>query len=302
MWGMGATNSAGGRELGDLLKAHRVAAGLTLIQLSERVGQSPPTLNRLELGKRGATSEIEVVHFLAACGASYQDVQRVTAFCREVNTDRGHWLCPSGQWMSDSMRSLIFHEASATRIANYQPEVIPGLLQTEPYIQALFTRKDLTDDFRAARVEARLQRQKILFRNRPARFTFFIHERALRLEVGDYRVMAEQLLAMLFFADRWNIGIRIVPSAARHESLFGGSFLYFGYERHRPLVFLDGAVTGVFLEDPEYVELHRSLIRQIAGVALDAEESRVLIATLADEYDRSEGKWDDAWRVAQEQL
>ncbi|WP_436493497.1 helix-turn-helix domain-containing protein [Actinokineospora sp. HUAS TT18] len=294
--------SAGGRELGDLLRTHREAAGLTLIELGERVGQSAPVLNRLELGLRAATSETEVVHYLASCGAPYQDVHELTEFFKDLRAKRGHWLCPSGHWMPDSLRSLIFHETNANRVVSYQPEVIPGLLQTEPYIQALFARKEADPVARQAWVEARMERQRILSRAKPAMFTFFIHERALRLEVGDYRVMAEQMLAMLFLADQQNIGIRIVPAMARETALFGGSFLYFGFARYRPLIYLDGAVTGVFLEDRGYVDRHRSLIRQIANVALSAGQSRELIATLADEYDRSEGTWDDHWQVAKEQL
>jgi hypothetical protein len=61
-------------------------------------------------------------------------------------------------------------------------------------------------------------------------------------------------------------------------------------------------VTGVFLEDPEYVTAFHTLLPKIAKVALDAGESRMLLADLASEYDRAEGTFDDTWRVAQEQL
>jgi transcriptional regulator with XRE-family HTH domain len=302
VWGMGARNRASVRELGDLLREHREAAGLTLRDLAPKLGRSIAHLHRIETGVRGTTSETEVVHYLATCGARYQDVEALITFCREASDDRGYWLAPHGQWMSDSLRSLIFHETTATRSVSYEPEVIPGLLQTEPYIQALFACVDIPDEQRSARVRARMERQRILFRNNPAKFTFFVHERALRLEVGDYRIMAEQLLAMLFFADQSNIAIRVVPAAARHTAVFGGSFRLFGYPRFGSLVYLDCQVAGLFLEDPRHVEGYRSFIRQIAKVALSTGESRMLVAALADEYDRAEGGWDDARQVAEEQL
>lgn len=299
---MGSRNRASARELGSRLQAYRDNAGLTLRDLAEKVGRSPRTFEPVGNGVPGAASESEVVYYLASCGASYEDVERLLQFCRDANDDRGYWLCPSGEWMSDSLRSLVFHESSANQAVNYQPEVIPGLLQTEPYIQALLSRENISTERRQARVQDRLQRQRILWRNRPAEFTFVINERALRLEVGDYRVMAEQLLAMLFFSDQRNITIRLVPSVARHHALFGGSFVYLGHERFSPLVYIEGALGGFFVEDAGYVAGYRSLLTDIAKVALDAEQSRLLIADLADQYDRAEGTWDDAWQVAQKQL
>ncbi|MBC6446464.1 helix-turn-helix domain-containing protein [Actinokineospora xionganensis] len=290
------------RELGDLLREHREAAGLTLRDLAPKLGRSIAHLHRIETGYRGTTSETEVVHYLATCGARYQDVEALITFCREAGDDRGYWLAPHGQWMSDSLRSLIFHETTATRSISYEPEVIPGLLQTEPYVRALLARQDFTDERRAALLQARMERQRILFRNNPTQFTFFVHERALRLEVGDYRTMAEQLLAMLFFADQRNIQIRILPSSARDTAVFGGAFRLLGYPKFAPLVYLDCHIAGLFLEDARQVADFQSLMRQIAKVALDAGQSRGLVATLADEYDRAEGGWDDARRVAQEQL
>lgn len=299
---MGARNRAGARELGDLLRGYREAAGLTLRELGPKLGYSAACLHRLETGFRGTTTETEVVHYMAACGAHYEDVQRLIKACKDTNDDRGYWLCPLGQWIPDSLRSLIFHESQASHSVSYEPESIPGLLQTEPYARALFMGAGLPAERLESQVQARMERQRILFRNKPAKFTFFIHERALRMEVGDYRIMAEQLLAMVFFADQMNISIRVVPATARDRALFGGAFRLLGFAKYPTLAYMDGPVGGLFLEDAEYVAGYRSLNRRLATLALDAGESRSLLATLADEYDRSEGCWDDTWRVAKEQL
>ncbi|WP_082859576.1 helix-turn-helix transcriptional regulator [Alloactinosynnema sp. L-07] len=299
---MRAKSRAGGRELGALLRRHREKAGLTLDMLSARIGKSTTFLHRLEVGERSATSETEVVHYMVACGSTYQAVDELVRLSKETIHDRGYRLCSSGQFMSDSLRSLVFHEANATRLVNYEPEVIPGLLQTQPYIEALLSREDIPVDRRQERVKDRLERQQILIRNRQAKFTFVIHERALRLEVGDYRIMTDQLYAMMFFADQWNISIRVMPASARHRALFGGSFLYLDHDKYSPMVYLDAALGGFIVEDRDYVEAQRSLLRQIVKVSLNEEESRMFITTLADEYDRAEGYWDDPWQVAQEQL
>ncbi|WP_436493097.1 helix-turn-helix domain-containing protein [Actinokineospora sp. HUAS TT18] len=298
---MGERHRAVARELGMMLREQRNAAGLTLVQLSARVGHPVPTLFRMETGERGNTSEVDVVHYLAACGAGRREVRRLTDFFREVRDQRGYWICPNSQWISDSLRSLILHEATADRFASYDPEVIPGLLQTEPYIRSLFADFDLPDDEMDALVDIRVERQRIMFRQNPARFTFFIHERVLRMALGDCQIMTEQLRMLLMFGEHRHIGIRVVPSAARGKVLFGGTFKYLGYRRHKPLVCLDATMGTLFLEDPKYVDPFRALLPNIANVALPVGESRALIAKLADEYDRAEGNWDDERRVAQEQ-
>jgi transcriptional regulator with XRE-family HTH domain len=296
---MRARNRASARELGDLLRDYREAAGLTLRQLGDKLGRCTASVHRLESGTR-EVSETEVVHYMAMCGAEYSDLLRLVDAWREAADDRGYWLCPHDQWKGDSLRSLIFHETKANHSMSYEPESIPGLLQTEPYMRALFASQGLSGKRQDVQVQARKDRQRVLFRNNPAKFAFFVQERALRLEVGDYRIMTEQLLAMMFFADQPQISIRVVPTAARDRALFGGPFRLFGFEKFHTMAYLDAPVGGLFLEDDGYVAAFRSLNQQLASLALDAGESRLLLAKLADEYDRSEGSWDGTQQVAHE--
>ncbi|GGS32074.1 hypothetical protein GCM10010171_27520 [Actinokineospora fastidiosa] len=50
----------------------------------------------------------------------------------------GYWVQANGESMPDELRALILLETTATQIDSYQPHLIPGLAQTEPYIRALF--------------------------------------------------------------------------------------------------------------------------------------------------------------------
>jgi len=284
------------------MRSYRKQARLTLRDLSPLVDRSITHLHRLETGERAVTSELEFVLYLSKCGVSCKEVEELVQICRDANDGRGYWLCSKDDWMAESLRTLIFHESAADRVVNYESDLIPGLLQIESYIHALFRDEDLSDDVRQVRVQARLRRQKILFGAKPGKFTFIINERALRLEVGDYRTMTEQLLAMLFLTDQPNISIRILPATARHRALFGGPFSFLDYDEFKPLVYVQGPLDGFIIEDEAKVEKHRDLLRRVVKVALDEGESRVLIAKLADEYDRTEGHWDDSRRVAKEQL
>ncbi|CRK60837.1 hypothetical protein [Alloactinosynnema sp. L-07] len=71
-----------------------------------------------------------------------------------------------------NLRSLVFHEATANRSVAHEPEVIPGLLQTEPYFRALFADFGMSSEEMDAFAAVRMERQLVMFRNNPAKFTF----------------------------------------------------------------------------------------------------------------------------------
>ncbi|WP_396122756.1 Scr1 family TA system antitoxin-like transcriptional regulator [Actinokineospora sp. UTMC 2448] len=45
----------------------------------------------------------------------------------------GYWVQANAESMPDELRALILLETTATQIDSYQPHLIPGLAQTEPY-------------------------------------------------------------------------------------------------------------------------------------------------------------------------
>jgi hypothetical protein len=155
---------------------------------------------------------------------------------------------------------------------------------------------------RAAAARIRLRRQRILHDEfRPPQCTFYVHEQALRLPVGGDRVMNEQMLQLVLLADRPNIVIRVVPISAGARAALGGPFMLFQYDLHQPLVYQENGVSGLFVEDLEYVQRCQGQLSRISWVAMDAEESRVLLATMASKYDRLDGDHDPD-DLAEEQL
>ncbi|HET9137889.1 DUF5753 domain-containing protein, partial [Actinophytocola sp.] len=188
--------------------------------------------------------------------------------------------------MSERLRSLVFHESSATAKVNYAPLVIPGLLQTEAYASALIT-ADIGQFNAPPAVDVRMRRQRILRDPRsPLDGTFYIHEQVLHLPVGGNRVMNEQLLQLVLLAEQPNISIRVVPTALGARSHFGRAFLVLHYRQHRPLGYQESGVLAMFIEDAELVQRFEWKLSRIAAVALGPEQSRELIANAADRYDR----------------
>ncbi|MGH3898701.1 MAG: DUF5753 domain-containing protein [Pseudonocardiaceae bacterium] len=169
-------------------------------------------------------------------------------------------------------------------IDDFQATVVPGLLQTTDYARALIREMGTTPPEEIEdRVAARLGRQGLFGRERPARFTFFIHEFVLRLPVGGSAVMLEQLQHLLRKATRPYLTLRVVPAALGGHAAAAGSFTLLEFAEFRPVAYLESETASLFLEKPEEIAAYRRILALLAETALDEGESTELIATLASE-------------------
>jgi hypothetical protein len=290
--------SAAYRELGGMLRRIREKAGLTGDALARKLGWSPAVVSRMEHGRRPSTTT-DVIQYTVMCGARQEEVQPIVEFTRVAEHQRGYYL--SDEHFGGALQSLIFHESSAEYSLSYEPQVINGLVQTPGYSGALVTAINPNRSAVAVAdvVRIRMERQRILSLASPARFTFFVHEHALRLRVGSDQVMHEQLLHLVLISAMDHVTLRIVPSVAGERSAVGGAFRLMEFKDHRPVVYLDHLEGGgLVLDDPAYVRRYRELVPMLADVALDEGQSREFVAALADEFDRGSHRVD----VAEEQL
>ncbi len=300
---MGRNNAAACyRELGAELKRRREVAGLTGDQIGREVGWHRSKVSRVELG-HSEISVVDVIHYLGACKIFAAEAKDLLDLCRDAERHLGYWLSPHGEWLEDTLGSLIYHEATAVRSISYEPLLVPGLLQTPAYARARIAGGALRGDAIDAAVKERMDRQQVLRRPYPAQFTFFVHEQALRLKVGSMAIMHEQLLQLVLTAALDHVKLRVLPAGAGELSVFGGSFRLFEYRDHMPLVYLDNVASGLFLEDRGYVDDYRRILPVLASVALDAGQSRSFAAELADEYDRGSRRRDAGiYELEEEQL
>jgi transcriptional regulator with XRE-family HTH domain len=284
---MGRSNaSACYRELGAELRKRREAAGLIGDDIVRVTGWHRSKVSRVELGQ-AEISVVDAIHYLAACKVFATEARDLLDLCRDAERKLGYWIDAHGEWLEDSFSSLIYHEATADRSIGYEPMVIPGLLQTRGYARAWMERvPGISKEAVDAAARTRGERQQILQRPRPARFIFFVHEQALRLQVGSPKIMHEQLLKLVLMAALPNVTLRVLPAAAGERGLFGGSFQLYEFREHNPLVYFSTAWNGVFLEDREFVADYRRLLHGMASVALHEGESRAFTAALADALDR----------------
>jgi hypothetical protein len=136
-----------------------------------------------------------------------------------------------------------------------------------------------------SRVQATLaHRQTILFDRQPD-VMVVIGEAALRQQVGNRKVMSEQLehLAKLSDQHAW-LNIRILPfSAGAHAGGDSGAFsvLHFNELSELGLVHVSGASGGICLDDAPSIAAYVRTFTHLSWYALNCGDSQTKFLTLA---------------------
>lgn len=271
-----------GRGLGGELRELRKARKLPQRQVAIRLGWQPSKLSRMEAGIQGIPTA-DVASLLVIYGVTGDERKRLLGMA-ERSAESGWWEAIGG--LSDESRTLIRLEAEATSVVNWQPLLVPGLLQLPDYTQALMRSGGIPDDEAQGRVAARLGRQAILSRATPPTLHALLDEMVLRRVLGSPRVMARQLRHLIEVADRPNVTLRVLPLAVGGHTGLDGSFALFDFPRNRSVVYLDHKLAGLFLEEAPQVAHFRREADRLAGVALSPVDSVEFVARVATEHER----------------
>jgi hypothetical protein len=253
------------RDLGDELR--RLRESCTSFNgrgMAVQLGWDPSKISDIELGKARA-SDVDVVQYLATCG---KDIDFIDAFRKRYYNAFDLYFAQ----MSDNVGTLAMTEAMATKIFSYDVLIVHGLMQTEDYARQLFVDSHIEapDDI-ARLVQARMDRQTIMRRPNRPECVFFVHELALRLQLGDARIREDQYLRLLFNTHI----LRVVP-----ESIcsFRSPVTLYEFGKAAPVVYSETETAQVWAQDSVAVARTRRLFDRLDAVALDAEQSKRKLA------------------------
>ncbi|SDN74347.1 helix-turn-helix domain-containing protein [Lentzea jiangxiensis] len=258
-------STAYSRDLGDELRRLReTCTNLKGHEVAARLGWDPSKVSTIERGK-ARPSEIDLVQFLTMCG---KDLDFFEDFKRRYRNAFEEYIVQ----VPDNVRTLAMAESTAQTMLNYDTLTVPGLLQTELYAEALFRAAGIAVEERIpALVRSRMERQAVLRRHDRPDCLFYIHELALRQQVGDAQVMEDQYLQLLFNAHI----VRVVPENMIVNS--AGVRLW-EYEKAMPIAYTETDLTQVFVQDRGAIARTRLIFNRLAEVALDEEQSRRKLA------------------------
>lgn len=269
------------RQLGRHLRDLRNRARMTTRMAAQQLEWSEAKIWRIETGQTSLRS-LDVEAMCKIYGAPTDVVAPLTALARETKA-RGWWTS-FGDVIPEGFEVYIGLEEAATRLSNYENELVPGLLQTDDYTRALLTaaRPTMSAEEIERRVQLRAARQEQLTRTfAPLRLDVVISESLLSRRIADDRVHIGQLNRLLEFGELANVRIRLVPAdSGYHEGLDSGRFvlLEFGSETDAadepapepPVVYVESFTGPVYLDKEHEVERYRTAFRNIALGALDA--------------------------------
>ncbi|WP_343239334.1 helix-turn-helix transcriptional regulator [Streptomyces sp. SID7909] len=259
---------------GKELRYHREAAGLTLEKLVEGSYYGIGLLSAIEHGGRGMPMDL----------AAHVDRQLGTDFfvrrCEDVQEARrrGH---------AEYFARVLEAEKQALTIEQWSPTVIPGLLQTEAYIRALFRGERLQElpEETDEKVKARLARAQIFEDNQlTPEYWVILPEALLWNAIVPPEQMAEQLDHIAALIKRGRIFVQIIPWNAGSHPLMQSNIMVLDFADAPPLVYMEGQHHGQTVDDPGLVKQYRRSYDLLRAVASPLEASLAMIEAAAEEY------------------
>lgn len=277
------------RRLARHLRRAREETSRSLTEAAKLAGWSGAKLGRLESAETRRIKSGDLDKLAELYGVDAGMLSEWHALAAQAK-ERGWWAKykKSGVFTDD----LPDFEAEASAIRTYEPQVIPGLLQTPDYAEALLRGGQAhEDDAIAARVDARMQRQQILHRHEPPTFWAIIDEAALRRVVGSPEVMHAQFDHLARMATRSGVTIQVLPNSAGAHAANTGAILLMDYAEplDPSLAYVETYAASLFLEEPDEVAHILEVFSHASASALtgdvSAEAFRTHLATLGNTAD-----------------
>ncbi|WP_030673434.1 helix-turn-helix domain-containing protein [Streptomyces sp. NRRL B-1347] len=260
------------------LRDLRVEAELTGRELAVRCGWSPAKSSRIEHA-RTPPSDADIRAWCTACGARDQAADLVAAN-HQADQMYVHWkkLHRHGMRRAQDEVVPLYKQTRTFRV--YCSNVVPGMVQTEAYAQALLSTiaafQDTPDDS-AETAASRVERSNVLHEGRH-RFALLMEETVLRYRIGDTRTMAGQLGYLLAVMALPNVSLGIIPFTARRRVWPLEAFYLFD-DRRASVELLTAAVN---VSAPSEIAVYAKAFDQLAEVAVHGSAARTLITEAID--------------------
>ncbi|GAA4896779.1 helix-turn-helix domain-containing protein [Streptomonospora salina] len=249
------------------LKQNRELAGMTQTQLARAANMSRQVVSKYEMATRAPKSDIasKFDGHLSTGGALWQLWQ-----------DMSHAAEIPEEW-----RDFIKLERAAKEIWEYQPLLIPGLLQCETYIRWVMRRE--CDNHGAPEQSIKVRADRIRNLRPGAILRVIMDEGVLRRVAGDEHVMREQLEHVLWLAESSSVVPLVLPTQAPWRPAIAGAFRIMTLEGGRQVVHADHARGQAVIQKPNEVTEMVGVFGELCSESLSQSESIRLIERIRKE-------------------
>lgn len=283
------------RALGAALRKAREEKGLLLRELAAAIKRDPGVLSRWETGDRTPKPEqvAQLLTLLDVGGDQYDEIMTLS-----YGTDESQWVATTLPEQRQQMAAYVHWQQNATRIVAVEPLLVPGLLQTSEYIQAIMTAGGVPTGEIASRVTSRIGQREIVTRQRnPAELLVLIGEGALRQDIGGAETTLGQLAHLVEMAARPNVDLRIVPDGSGWHPGLDGAFAIIessaatlmrkGSPANSDSIVFVGTLRSILmLHEEGDVYAYKRAVDRIYGVSLPPEASVKFITELRNRMEK----------------
>ncbi|MFJ4657973.1 helix-turn-helix domain-containing protein [Nocardia sp. NPDC088792] len=288
------------RQLGRQLREMRQAVGLSLADAARLIERGAGTLQRLEKGENPRIRQLDIEALCKLYGASDEHMQQLKDIALQADrrtrpADDSYWWTRYEDLIPADFETYMSLESAAERITMYQPDTVPGIIQTADYARSLdkvFFGSDTAAELEQ-RVQVRMQRQAAITRRlSPVEVDLLIDEAALRRVAGSRKVMAAQLRRLADTPP--NVRVRVIPfSVGFPMGGHVGPFVMLefpsdpatGSAVEPTTVYVESYGTRLYYDSDVDVSRYRDAYTKIGRVALREADSKYLLRSVAKEYE-----------------
>ncbi|WP_424188930.1 helix-turn-helix domain-containing protein [Actinokineospora sp. G85] len=270
------------RQLGLALKRLRERSGLSQLAAGQHIGKDDSRISKIEDGLATPKAEdlVKLLELYGVVGDERETIEALGAVARKRQPARAYI-----DLLPDSFQRFSDLEAAAAKIRTYEVAVIPGLLQSPGYIDALFAASDdvwwASSEVRRKNMgEFRRRRQELLWQAKEKELHFVIGEGALDEVNGSTEVMREQLGHLLNLIDtKPNLTVQMLPKTVPNNPARGGGLTVFEFGISLPRIGFASVVTGpsTFYDGGEDTSNMLRALYRISKLSLTPEETRIAI-------------------------
>lgn len=266
------------------LKRLRELALLTADEVAQQLGWSASKISRVE-NARIRLKPVDVDRLLEIYGVAGGQRETLLSLVEEDGHKR--WWEAYADILAPDLLNLISFEAEASTALNYEPMVVPGLLQTEAYARRVIHMWQSITSVPPPELERRLEvrrtRQRVISSDDPLKLSVVIDEAVLRRQIDDRAVMREQLHHLAHVSELPNIRLQILPLSGRHV-ISAGPLMSLHIPEFGDVVYLENFMDGrLYVDDDTLIYQHALVFEQLSDAALTIDGSRQLIRRTIEE-------------------
>jgi transcriptional regulator with XRE-family HTH domain len=272
------------RELARRLKELREDAGLSGRALAAEFGWSQAKVSR---GERGETMlpVADIRRWLVRCAASEDEAARLLEIAEEASVEAIANRHVNRWGHAKQQRDRIERQATAQVIEIYQPEVIPGLLQTPDYMRELLLAiGSATPDTVADSIEARIARQQAVL-DAGVMLDIVITEPALAWQPSTVEISDGQLARLIELAARPNIRVGVISAEAQRHILTSNAFVLTRWPHDRAVVEVESLTAEMTISDPDDVQVYAEMFKLQAAHAAYGQAAEAVISAIRARLD-----------------